>query len=181
MSVVTDPELREPDLLLPELAGQIHRELTRRTLETPYLVGIRTGGVWVARALARLLCDVLPEDAGGLGLGQLDISFYRDDFSHTGLNPTVRPSTIPVDLTDRDVVLVDDVLYTGRTIRAALNELFDYGRPRRVYLAVLYARAGRELPICADAVGQVIALHPGEQIQLEGPEPLTARLLRARG
>jgi pyrimidine operon attenuation protein / uracil phosphoribosyltransferase len=113
------------------------------------LVGVHTGGVWLAE---RLRTDLSVADPVGL----LDISFYRDDFSRSGLNPSVKPSHIPFAVDGADLVLVDDVLYTGRTVRAAMNELFDYGRPARIELAVLIDRGGRELPIEADVVGRRI-------------------------
>ncbi|NNC23428.1 bifunctional pyr operon transcriptional regulator/uracil phosphoribosyltransferase PyrR [Salinisphaera sp. USBA-960] len=130
------------------------------------VVGIETGGAWVAERLRPLLDPELP-------LGSLNISFYRDDFSTLGLHPRVGPSTLPVDITDKTVILVDDVLYTGRTVRAALNELFDYGRPAAVRLAALVDRDARELPFTADVVGQRLAIEPDQQIKLTGPEPLT--------
>ena len=105
-------------------------------------------------------------------LGQLDIAFYRDDFSRIGLNPRVQPSELPFDVDGRHLVLIDDVLYTGRTVRAALNELFDYGRPASVLLAVLVDRGGRELPIEAHVAGSRLELPAGQQLQLTGPDPL---------
>lgn len=113
------------------------------------IVGIHTGGVWVAERLARALNHAGP-------IGALDISFYRDDFSRIGLHPQVRPSHLPFDIENRDILLVDDVLYTGRTIRAAMNSLFDYGRPTAIRLAVLVDRGGHELPIRPDFVGAVL-------------------------
>jgi pyrimidine operon attenuation protein/uracil phosphoribosyltransferase len=104
------------------------------------LVGIFSGGAWIAERLAQLLG--LPEEAG-----MIDISFYRDDFAEKGLHSQVRPTQIPFDVNDRRLILVDDVLYTGRTTRAALNELFDYGRPAAIELAVLADRGSRELPV----------------------------------
>jgi pyrimidine operon attenuation protein/uracil phosphoribosyltransferase len=115
------------------------------------LIGIHTGGVWLAERLRTELGLAEP-------VGVLDISFYRDDFSRNGLNPSVRPSQIPFDVTDHRLLLVDDVLYTGRTVRAAMNELFDYGRPSRIDLAVLIDRGGRELPIAPDVAGRTIEL-----------------------
>lgn len=123
------------------------------------VVGIHTGGVRVARALHERL-GVTTE------LGALDISFYRDDFTRIGLHPRVRRSELPVSVEDRTVLLVDDVLYSGRTVRAALNVLFDYGRPARVMLAVLVERAGHELPIRADFAGTRLELAPGQQVRL---------------
>jgi len=117
------------------------------------LVGIVRGGAWVAERLAQAI--VASEGARPL-VGTLDITLYRDDL-YTGLEkPTLGESRIPFDLSGRQVVLVDDVLFTGRTVRAALDELMDYGRPRRVYLAVLVDRGHRELPVAADFVGRTI-------------------------
>ncbi len=107
------------------------------------LIGVFTGGVWIAERLSQLLPTHPP-------VGSVDISFYRDDFSERGLSPNVQPTTVPVDIVGKPVILVDDVLYTGRTTRAALNELFDYGRPASVKLAVLADRGGRQLPIAPD-------------------------------
>ncbi len=118
------------------LADLIRPRLTPDTA----LVGIYSGGAWIAERLSQLL--QLPEEAG-----LIDISFYRDDFAEKGLHPQVRPTQIPFDVNGRRLILVDDVLYTGRTTRAALNELFDYGRPAAVELAVLADRGERELPV----------------------------------
>ena len=133
------------------------------------MVGIRTGGVWVAERLHALL---------GLKteLGALNINFYRDDFTRNGMHPHVSPSNLPFSVEDRHIILVDDVLYTGRTIRAALNELFDFGRPAKVTLAVLAERVGRELPIAANVVGARVSLEPGQYVKLAGPDPLELAL-----
>lgn len=131
----------------------------------PLMVGIHTGGVWVAQRLHTLLGLSEP-------LGSLDITFYRDDFTRIGLNPQVKPSQLPVKVDDRCIILVDDVLHTGRTIRAALNELFDYGRPASVILACLVDRTGRDLPIQPDIAGRRMELQAGEHIKLIGPDPL---------
>jgi pyrimidine operon attenuation protein / uracil phosphoribosyltransferase len=130
------------------------------------MVGIHTGGVWVADRLHALLGIHEP-------LGVLDISFYRDDFTRIGMNPEVKPSELPFTIDGRDIILVDDVLHTWRTIRAAMNELFDYGRPARIVLAVLVERSGRELPIEAVVVGVEMTLGPDEHVKLGGPDPLT--------
>lgn len=124
------------------------------------LVGIHTGGVWVMDALADVLGIQGPH-------GVLDISFYRDDFSRIGLHPEVKPSRIPFEVEGRDILLIDDVLYTGRTVRAAMNLLFDYGRPAAIRLAVLVDRGGRELPICPDFVGHRVDLGAGQHISLQ--------------
>jgi pyrimidine operon attenuation protein/uracil phosphoribosyltransferase len=123
------------------------------------LVGIHTGGVWLAERLHQALGIKLP-------LGTLDVSFYRDDFNKKGLRRNVKSSDIPFDIDGCDVIIVDDVLFTGRTIRAALNELFDYGRPARIRLAALVDRGGRELPISADFIGADVTIAPGESIEL---------------
>ena len=158
--------------LIEAMAGQLRELLARRGTADPALVGIHTGGVWVAEQLhQRLNIATAP--------GRLDISFYRDDFSRIGVNPQVRPSELPFDVDGRHLVLVDDVLYTGRTIRAALNELFDYGRPASVLLAVLVDRGGRELPIEAHVTGTRMELPEGQHIQLSGPDPLHLRIQTA--
>lgn len=138
--------------------------------QRPVMIGIHTGGVWVAERLHRRLGLADP-------LGTLDISFYRDDFSRVGMNPQVKTSQLPVSLEGRHIVLVDDVLHTGRTIRAALNEIFDFARPASISLAVLIVRDGRELPIQPDVVGAAVALRPGEHLKLTGPNPLGIKIM----
>jgi pyrimidine operon attenuation protein / uracil phosphoribosyltransferase len=137
--------------LLARMRGAVERDVA--------VVGIHTGGVWLAERLHAALGLTPP-------LGSIDVSFYRDDFGSRGLSPRVRPSEIPFDVQGADIILVDDVLYTGRTIRAALNELFDYGRPRRVRLAALVDRGGRELPIAAAFVGAEVSVAEDRQIEL---------------
>lgn len=149
--------------LIENMAAALARELALRGIEDPVMAGIHTGGAWVANELHRLMGIQEP-------LGTLDISFYRDDFTRLGMNPQVKPSTLPFTLDDRHIILVDDVLYTGRTIRAALNELFDYGRPASVILATLVERNGRELPIEATVIGKSVQLAPEQHIKLTGPE-----------
>ncbi len=129
------------------------------------IVGIHTGGFWIAEQLYKKLDLSTP-------LGSLNISFYRDDFTKIGLHPEVKPSNLPAGVDDKHIILVDDVLFTGRTVRAALNEIFDYGRPASVTLAVLVDRGGRELPVYAEIVGQKVLLQADEKIKLCGPEPL---------
>ncbi|MDH3288976.1 MAG: bifunctional pyr operon transcriptional regulator/uracil phosphoribosyltransferase PyrR [Betaproteobacteria bacterium] len=123
------------------------------------LIGIHTGGVWVAERLHQALGVKVP-------LAALDVSFYRDDYQSRGLHRDVQRSDISFEVEERDLVLVDDVLYTGRTIRAALNEIFDYGRPGRVQLAALIDRGGRQLPIAADFLGATAQLQPGQSVEL---------------
>jgi len=158
--------------LLDGMGAGLRALLAREGREAPLMIGIRTGGVWVAKRLHGLLALEAP-------LGELNINFYRDDFTRIGLHPQVQPSNLPLQVDARHILLVDDVLHTGRTIRAALNEIFDYGRPASVALAVLVDRSGRELPIQADVVGKRLDLGPGEHIKLTGPEPLVLQIQRA--
>lgn len=151
--------------LLHKMAEELQSLLSSRRVTNPLMIGIHSGGVWVAEHLH----DMLNLDEP---LGKLDISFYRDDFTRIGLNPAVRPSQLPFTVDGRHIILVDDVLYTGRTVRAALNEIFDYGRPDSVILATLVDRGGRELPIQADVVGTCMTLTTHEHVKLAGPEPL---------
>ncbi len=155
----------ETTALLKSLATELGAKLGELARKDPLIVGIHTGGVWVAGHLHQALGIVEP-------LGALNINFYRDDFSQSGLHPQVSASELPFAIDDRHIVLVDDVLHTGRTVRAALNEIFDYGRPASVLLVTLVDRGGRELPIQVDVVGRKLSLTPGQQIKLTGPEPL---------
>lgn len=147
---------------LPD-AEQLLASLTDRMRPTvgpnTGLVGIHTGGVWLAERLHQALGIQCP-------MGTLDVSFYRDDFNKKGLRRNVKSSDIPFDIDGADVVIVDDVLYTGRTIRAAMNELFDYGRPASIRLAALVDRGGRELPVAADFVGAAVTVPPEASIEL---------------
>ena len=138
----------------------------------PLLIGIHSGGVWIAKALA----EILGSDFFDASLGTLNIAYYRDDFTRIGMHPQVMPSDLPFAVDDRQLLLVDDVLHSGRTVRAALNEIFDYGRPAAVTLAVLIERYGRELPIQADIVGQTIELNQNQQIKLTNDDALKLEL-----
>lgn len=149
-------QLPLPEHLIDLLADRIKPHLAPDCA----LVGIHTGGVWIMDALAERF-------GGDLARGVLDIAFYRDDFSRIGLHPETKPSHLPFDVEDRNILLIDDVLFTGRTIRAAMNLLFDYGRPATIQLAVLVDRGGRELPVCADYVGLKLDLATDEHISLE--------------
>ena len=155
---------------LARMVEQLRPMLARQ----PLMIGIHTGGVWVAERLHRELGLKEP-------LGTLDISFYRDDFTRIGMNPQVRTSHLPVNVEDRNLILVDDVLHTGRTIRAALNEIFDYGRPASVALACLIERGGRELPIEPQVVGEHIQLGRNQHLKLLGPEKLELRIQETNG
>jgi len=153
------------DTLFDSLETAIRCQIAERKLKNPLLVGIHSGGAWVAQHMHRRLGLVE-------ALGLLDITFYRDDFSQIGMHPRVKPSQLPPQLEGRDIILIDDVFYTGRTIRAALNEIFDYGRPNQVLLAVLIERDGRQIPLRPDCFGARIALPDGQRVKITGPEPL---------
>jgi pyrimidine operon attenuation protein/uracil phosphoribosyltransferase len=141
------------------LCQALVRQLKGHIDEGTGMVGIRSGGAWLAERLHADLGLSTP-------LGVLDISFYRDDFSTSGLRHQVRPSQIPFDVDDRHIIVVDDVLYTGRTVRAAMNELFDYGRPGKIELAVLVDRGERQLPIAAQYVGTTLPVPRGKLLRL---------------
>lgn len=158
---------------LEDMAGKLRTMLRQTPTENIVMIGIQSGGVRVAQHLHRQIALDSPT-------GTLNISFYRDDFSRIGLHPRVAPSTLPFEVENRTVILVDDVLYSGRTVRAALNEIFDYGRPSRVILAVLIEREGQELPIRADVVGHTLALKPTEQVKLH-PDNLSLELHDSAG
>lgn len=161
--------LAEIDSLLDSLYTRLAERIADRNLDNPLIIGIHTGGSWIAERLhERLLGAGLVNDP----LGTLDISFYRDDFTRIGLNPKVQPSELPVPSEERHIILVDDVLMTGRTIRAALNALFEFGRPASVTLVTLFDLNANELPIKADIVGQQLELPPDQRIKLSGPDEL---------
>ena len=133
-----------------------------------YLVGIRTGGAHLANRLATLVRLQAP--GTNVTVGAIDISLYRDDVFLGLPKPEIGPTELPVGVDGVTVVLVDDVLYTGRTIRAAMNELFDYGRPRSIRLAALIDRGGRQLPIAAQFVGAQVSVADADQIELKKNE-----------
>lgn len=162
--------LPNPQSLIEQMAADLTARLAQRGIDDPLFVGIHTGGVWVANALLSAL------NQADQPLGILNVSFYRDDFSRKGLHPQVRPSQLPFDIENRHLVLVDDVLMSGRTIRAALNELFDYGRPASVTLVCLLDLNAGELPIRPDIVGQTLSLPQNQRVKLTGPEPLNIEL-----
>ncbi|CAD5203255.1 bifunctional pyr operon transcriptional regulator/uracil phosphoribosyltransferase PyrR [Pseudomonas sp. FEN] len=161
--------LPNPADLISQMAVDLTAYLSKRGIAEPRFIGIRTGGVWVAQALLKALGNAAP-------LGILDVSFYRDDFSQSGLHPQVRPSELPFEIEGQHLVLIDDVLMSGRTIRAALNELFDYGRPASVTLVSLLDLDAAELPIRPDVVGATLSLAPTERVKLSGPAPLQLEL-----
>jgi pyrimidine operon attenuation protein / uracil phosphoribosyltransferase len=147
--------LPDPEALLVKLERLLAPQVTPELA----LVGIHTGGAWLADRLHRNLGLRVP-------LGTLDISFYRDDYGTIGLNPKVKRTAVPFEVEDREIILIDDVLYTGRTVRAAMNVLFDYGRPKRIRLATLVDRGGRELPIEAQFVAARLSLAPDQMLDL---------------
>jgi pyrimidine operon attenuation protein/uracil phosphoribosyltransferase len=149
-------QLPDAEALCAELARALRPAVTPATA----MVGIHTGGVWLAERLHRELGIAVP-------LGGIDISFYRDDYSTTGLHKSVKASQIPFEVEGRQILLVDDVLYTGRTVRAAMNEIFDYGRPESISLVVLVDRGERQLPICAQYSGGKLAVPKGRMLRLD--------------
>ena len=161
--------LPDPAVLLPQMAAALSAHLQQRQIAEPRYIGIHTGGVWVAEALLQAMGQSAP-------LGTLNVSFYRDDFTQNGLHPQVRPSALPFEIEGQHLVLIDDVLMSGRTIRAAMNELFDYGRPASVTLVCLLDLDAGELPIRPNVVGATLSLAANERVKLSGPEPLTLEL-----
>ena len=144
---------------------RIAHEIVEKNSGRPVaLVGIHRRGAFLAQRLHTLVCDLLEHD---VPLGDIDIAFYRDDLSLRAADPAVHASNLSFRLEDYTVVLVDDVLYTGRTARAAIEALFDYGRPARVQLAVLADRGHRELPIRPDYVGKNFPTHRDERIHVQ--------------
>jgi pyrimidine operon attenuation protein/uracil phosphoribosyltransferase len=154
--------LIDVESLLGFMCDDLSNHLASKNIESPCIVGIRSGGVWLAEVIHEKLS--IKESCG-----ELDISFYRDDFTRIGLNPTVKPSRLPFETEGRDIILVDDVIMSGRTIRAAMNELFDYGRPASITLVALIDLNARELPIQPDIVGRQMTLSGNQKIKLKGP------------
>lgn len=152
-----NPEL-DAEALYEALADRVKAGLAQA--ENVAIVGIYSGGAWLAE---RLAAELQLNDR----LGFIDVSFYRDDYAEKGLHAEVKPTQIPFDVDGATILLVDDVLYTGRTTRAAINELFDYGRPAKIMLAALVDRGGRELPIAADVVADTITLAAGQRLVLQ--------------
>jgi pyrimidine operon attenuation protein/uracil phosphoribosyltransferase len=134
-----------------EALAALAERMRRAVAHDAAFVGIYSGGAWLAERLAREL-------PGNHPLGFIDVSFYRDDYAMTGLKGGTKRSELPFDVDASSIVLIDDVLFTGRSVRAAINELFDFGRPARIELAVLVDRGGRELPIQADYVGARVSV-----------------------
>jgi pyrimidine operon attenuation protein/uracil phosphoribosyltransferase len=150
---MTSPEA-DTDVALPDAEQTLAALADRMRGAVAYdarFVGIYSGGAWLAERLAKMIPGEHP-------VGYIDVSFYRDDFAQKGLKPEVKSTALPFEVGGATIVLVDDVLYTGRSVRAAINELFDYGRPARIELAVLVDRGGRELPVEATYCGARLAV-----------------------
>jgi pyrimidine operon attenuation protein/uracil phosphoribosyltransferase len=148
---------------LPEaetLCEQLVRELKPLVGPKTAMVGLYTGGAWLAERLHKELRIEKP-------LGLMDIAFYRDDYAKRGLKHDPKRTKIPFDVSGAQLLLVDDVLYSGRTVRAAMNEIFDYGRPQSIGLVVLVDRGGRQLPICAQHVGAKVEVPAGMRLTLK--------------
>jgi len=166
-----DDGLPDAEAALSALVERMHGAVAHDAA----LVGIYSGGAWIAERLAARLPGTHP-------VGFIDVSYYRDDYALSGLKPNARRTSLPFEVDGASIVLVDDVLYTGRSVRAAINELFDFGRPERIELAVLVDRGGRELPIEATYAGArlavarnlsiVLSRDPGGTLSL-GVEPIT--------
>ena len=149
-------KLPEAEKLCQQLAAELRPLLGPKTA----MIGLYTGGAWLAERLHALLGMKEP-------LGLMDIAFYRDDYHARGLHHDPKRTKIPYDVNGRDLLLVDDVLYTGRTVRAAMNELFDYGRPASISLVVLVDRGGRQLPVCAQHCGARVEVPEGMRLRLK--------------
>ncbi len=156
--------MTQPELDAETLYAQLQSQVQSALAGTPRLavVGIYSGGAWLADRLAKSLAVT--------DVGYIDVSFYRDDYAEKGLHAEVRPSHIPFEVDGATILLVDDVLYTGRTTRAAINTLFDYGRPAKVMLAALLDRGGRQLPVAADFVAKKITLEENQLLILQKAE-----------
>jgi pyrimidine operon attenuation protein/uracil phosphoribosyltransferase len=148
-------QLPNPENLLNDVITAIKSQLQSNSA----IVGIHSGGVWIMERVLDKLDKAIP-------FGTLDAAFYRDDFAQRGLKSKPQPANIPFDVKDKHIILIDDIFYTGRTTRAAINELFDYGRPASITLAVLINRGGAELPINPQIVGASIPLLPNQRFQL---------------
>ena len=160
---MTERQIMSSEDIRRALARVSHEILERnRGTEGLVLVGIHTRGVHLARRLAQ---NILQFEGNQVPVAELDISLYRDDLQER-VRPLVKPTSLPVDIRGKRVVLVDDVLYTGRTVRAAMDALNDFGRPQQVQLAILLDRGHRELPIRADYVGKNVPTNLGEQVKV---------------
>lgn len=156
---------------LSKMSQGLTEHCHQKNITNPIVVGIHSGGVWLAEQLIKSI-------ATNEALATLDITFYRDDFTRIGLHPKVKQTSLP-STEGRHIILIDDVLMSGRTIRAAMNEIFDFGRPSSISLAILYDLEKAELPIKADVVGETIKLNSNQRIKLSGPSPLNISIIEA--
>jgi len=147
-------QLPDPEILLNDITAKIKALVITDTA----LVGIHSGGVWIMQRILGTL--------GNIPHGTLDAALYRDDYAQRGLKNEPKPPNILFDVQGKHIILIDDIFYTGRTTRAAMNELFDYGRPASITLAVLINRGGAELPIAPQIVGAELMLNPNQDLQL---------------
>lgn len=152
-------QLPDPERLLAEMTAQIQAQVNALGITNTALVGIHSGGVWLMQRIQASINQPI-------ATGTLDAALYRDDFAQRGLKAQSRPSDLTFDIQNNHIILIDDIFYTGRTTRAAMNELFDYGRPASVQLAVLINRGGAQLPIQPNIVGAHITLTPAQNLQL---------------
>lgn len=148
--------LPDAEILLTKLAAELRPRLTPGMA----MIGLYTGGAWLAERLHPLLGLDTP-------LGLMDIAFYRDDYHKQGLHHDPKRTQIGFEVESRHLLLVDDILYTGRTVRAAMNELFDYGRPASITLVVLADRGGRQLPVCAQYCGAKVEVPEGSRLRMK--------------
>ena len=149
-------KLPDAERLCEQLAAELRPVIGPKSA----MIGLYTGGAWLAERLHGLLAMRTP-------LGLMDIAFYRDDYAARGLKHDPKRTKIPFDVNGAELLLVDDVLYSGRTVRAAMNEIFDYGRPQSIALVVLVDRGGRQLPICAQHVGAKVEVPAGQRLRLK--------------
>ncbi|HEY3300803.1 MAG TPA: bifunctional pyr operon transcriptional regulator/uracil phosphoribosyltransferase PyrR [Methylophilaceae bacterium] len=158
-------QIPNAEALLDALARQIAPLIlnNQATHGNSAIVGIHSGGAWIAERLV----EIFKQQGQNVAYGMLDSSFYRDDYNKRGLHADTKPSQIPFEVQDSHIILIDDVFYTGRTIRAAMNELFDYGRPASITLAVMINRGGRELPITPQIVAGEVDLQAKQNLQLK--------------
>lgn len=151
--------LPDPEQLLTQLTTQIATRITPNSA----LIGIYTGGVWL---MEKILDQLQPQFKFPILNGKLDAAMYRDDYAQRGLKAKAYPADVPFDVNGKDIILIDDIFYTGRTTRAVMNELFDHGRPASICLAVLINRGGAQLPIQPDMVGATLPIGAHQAFEL---------------
>ena len=172
--------LPNPEDLLTHITAQVKAQIKPNSA----LVGIHSGGVWLMHRILQSinqLYDQSSTDLKQIEFGTLDAALYRDDYNQRGLKSASKPSNIPFNVQDKHIILIDDIFYTGRTTRAVMNELFDYGRPASITLAVLINRGGAQLPITPQIVGAELLLTPDQNLQLyqDAQGKLTLNIARA--